>query len=173
MLVQIKDIQDELNIVNSVLGQQKEILEKLRQLCSTNESTEEDSQSPEKSKQKPVREIDLAADKPIDQPDSRDKPKHKGILRHDDAKEELRLQENKERKQVRFPDEEFKEAEKDHPVLRNRSLVEENLGIVKGNIRIVEDMANYAAQVQTSVIEMSPPQVFFLLTLCRSTIYLI
>jgi hypothetical protein len=27
--------------------------------------------------------------------------------------------------------------------------------------------------VQTSVIEMSPPQVFFLLTLCRSTIYLI
>jgi hypothetical protein len=76
-------------------------------------------------------------------------------LHHDDEKEEAHPQEKKKEKKVRFgvPDEDSKDTEKETPILKNRNLVDDNLAIVVGNIRIIEDMQQYAATVHTSVFE--------------------
>jgi hypothetical protein len=43
LLVEIKDIQDELNIIGSIFGEQRDVLNRLRKLCSSEKSTEADS----------------------------------------------------------------------------------------------------------------------------------
>lgn len=149
LLIEIKDIQDELNIVSSVLGQQKEVLEKLHKLCSINRPRVDPKKS-EKAKS----ENDSAADHAIDQPDTQ--ANQKGILHHSEIKEDSQLDKRREKKVHWFPEDELKEIQKHTPVLKNRSLIDDNLGIVKGNIRVVEDMATYAKQVHTSV---SPPSL--------------
>ena len=151
-MIEIKDIQDELNIVSSVLGQQKEILENLYKLCSPNENTGVDSKVTENSNPKTFSGVELIADNQVDEPDSRNKLNHKSILHHDGLKEH---EKRKEKMKVHFPDERFKEIEMDTPVLKNHSLIDDNLAIVKGNIRVVDDMIAYAKQVHTSVCNIS------------------
>ncbi|PVH71693.1 hypothetical protein DL98DRAFT_93576 [Cadophora sp. DSE1049] len=151
LLIEIKDIQDELNIVSSVLGQQKEILENLYKLCSPNENTGVDSNVTENSNPKTFSGVELIADNQIDEPDSRNKVNQKSVLHHDGLKER---EKRKEKVKVHFPDERFKETEMDIPVLRNPSLIDDNLAIVKSNIRVVDDMIAYAKQVHTSITDL-------------------
>jgi hypothetical protein len=173
LLVEIKDIQDELNIVSSILGEQRDVFKRLHKLCptSTDESIEDDLPSPGKSKQKRVPVIDLFSSD--EQSDLLDKRKQKGILHHNDEKQEAPVPEKKKERKVHFPDENVKNTEKETPILQNRSLVDDNLAIVMGNIRIVEDMQHYAAQVHTSVFETSLSPDLIVLTLSRSITFLI
>jgi hypothetical protein len=173
LLVKIKDIQDELNIVASVLASQYGVLKRLHKLCSTDENAGDDASLPEKSKKKRVLEVGKAADKSEEQPDLLGKPQQKGILHHDNEKEAPLQEKKKEKKQVHFSDGNFRDTEKDTPLLRDHSLVDDNLGIVWGNIQIVQDMQRYADQVHTSVFEIPLSPDAFLLTLHRSIIYLI
>ncbi|KAE9365921.1 hypothetical protein N431DRAFT_495731 [Stipitochalara longipes BDJ] len=148
LLVEIKDIQDELNIVSSILGQQKDVLRRLHKLCPTNESAEVDSS--EQSKETLDSSVESSADA---LEHSGDKRKHKGILHHDDESEEASIHEKKKEKKVHFgiPDKDGKNTEKDMPLLKKRGLVDDNLAIVMSNIRIVEDMQHYAETVHTSI----------------------
>jgi hypothetical protein len=150
LLIEIKDIQDELNIIASIFGEQRVVLNRLRKLCSWETSTEADSLSPSEivSKQKRAK---IFEDKSEEQSDSTEKSKEKGILHHNDEKKEAPVQDRRKGKKVHFPDEDPKDTDKETPILTNRSLVDDNIGIVLGNIRIMEDMQNYAAQVHTSV----------------------
>jgi len=148
LLIEIKDIQDELNIITSIFGEQRDVLNRLRKLCSSDKSTEADSASSEiMSKQKGARRFE---DKPEEQLGSIEKPKEKGILHHNDEKKEAPVQDRRKGEKVHFPDEDPKDTDKETSILTNRSLVDDNIGIVLGNIRIVEDMQHYAAQVHTS-----------------------
>lgn len=160
LLVEIKDIQDELNIIASILGQQRDVLKRLHKICSMDESTDADSPTLEKSKGKGGLDVDSVAGKSGDHPDTADRTKHKSILHHDVEKEEELLQGKKRENRVHFvlPEKESKDAEKDAPILTNRSLVDDNLAIVMGNIRVVADMQDYAATVHTSVLDLSMSQ---------------
>lgn len=150
-MIEIKDIQDELNIISSIFGEQRNVLKRLYKLCSWEKGTEADSTSSEiMSKQKQAKRVE---DKAEGQSSLIEKPKQKGILHHNDEEEAAPLQDRRKEKKVHFgvPDEDPKDTDKETPILTNRSLVDDNLGIVLGNIRIVEDMQHYAAQVHTSV----------------------
>ena len=61
------------------------------------------------------------------------------------------MQDRRKGKKVHFPDEDPKNTDKETSILTNRSLIDDNNGIVLGNICTVEDMQHYAAQVHTSV----------------------
>ncbi|PMD34885.1 hypothetical protein L207DRAFT_128482 [Hyaloscypha variabilis F] len=149
LLVEIKDIQDELNIVSSILGQQKDVLRRLYKLCFVNEGAEGDSSSSRELKATRDSSVESSADI---QEDSGDKPKHKGILHHDDESDASSIHERKKEKQVHVHWEDAKTKEKDTPLLKKRGLVEDNFAIVMSNIRIIEDMQHYAETVHTSVI---------------------
>jgi hypothetical protein len=152
LLIEIKDIQDELDTVASIFREQYNVLISLYKLCSTEKNTEDDSSSLEKSNQKRVPGVDVAAYKSEEQSNSLDKLRQKGILHLDNEKEEALLRHRKrERKQIHFPSEDFGDTENGTPLLKDSSLVDDNLDIVMGNLRIVEDMQSYAAQVQNSV----------------------
>jgi hypothetical protein len=149
LLIEIKDIQDELNIITSKFGEQRDVLNRLRKLCSSDRSTEADSSSSEiMSKQKEAKRFE---DKPEKQLGSIEKPKEKGILHHNDEKKEAPVQDRRKGEKVHFPDEDPKDTDKETSILTNCSIVDNNIGIVLGNIRIVEDIQHYAAQVHTSV----------------------
>jgi len=175
LLVKIKDIEEELNIVAAVLASQEAVLRALLGLFSARGSSGDDASSPEHLKQNQVSEVDVAADKSVEQPDSLAKPIQKSILvHHDNEKEETPVQEKKkEKKQVHYLDNDFKNTEKDTPLLTEDKLVNDNLAIVLGNIQVVNDMKRYAERVHTSVLENTLSPDTFLLTLHRSTIYLI
>jgi hypothetical protein len=156
LLIEIKDIQDELDTVASIFREQYDVLNSLYKLCSTKKDTEDDSSSLEKSNQKRVPGVNVAAYESEKQSDSLDKPRQKGILHLDNEKEEALLRHKKrERKQIHFPNEYFGDTENGTPLLKDRGLVDDNLDIVMGNLRTVEDMQIYAMQVQNSVFIIS------------------
>ena len=153
LLVEIKDIQDELNIVSSILGQQKDVLRRLYKLCFVNEGAEGESSSSRELKATRDSSVESSADI---QEDSGDKPKHKGILHHDDESNVSSIHERKKEKQVHVHWEDAKTKEKATPLLKKHGLVEDNFAIVMSNIRIVEDMQHYAETVHTSVVKIPP-----------------
>ncbi|KAK2810565.1 hypothetical protein FQN50_002822 [Emmonsiellopsis sp. PD_5] len=119
MLILTKDIQDELNIIKSVLEQQKSVLDKLLRMIPA----------------------------PTDLSKTRTKiaPSIKGKGRAD-------------KRQVHFASsEDDQESENDHhevedkwytAVLKNRSYVDDNISVIKENIRIVTGMTEYAFRLQ-------------------------
>ncbi|KAK2776453.1 hypothetical protein FQN52_003462 [Onygenales sp. PD_12] len=119
MLILTKDIQDELNIIKSVLEQQKSVLDKLLRMIPA----------------------------PADLTKTRPKiaPSIKGKERAD-------------KRQVHFAgSEDDQESENDHhevedkwytAVLKNRSYVDDNISVIKENIRIVTGMTEYAFRLQ-------------------------
>jgi len=100
------------------------------------------------SKQKQAKRFE---DKLEEQSGSIEKPKEKSILYYNDKKKEAPVQDRRKGKKVHFPDEDPKNTDKETSILTNRSLIDDNNGIVLGNICTVEDMQHYAAQVHTSV----------------------
>jgi hypothetical protein len=106
LLVEIKDIQDELNNIASIFGEQRDVLNRLRKLCSSEKSTEADSSSSEIiSKQKQAKRFE---DKPEEQSSSIEKPKEKGILYYNDKKKEAPVQDRRKGEKVHFPNEDPK-----------------------------------------------------------------
>jgi hypothetical protein len=145
LLVEMKELQDELNAVSSIFEQQRDVLRRLQELCSHDRNTEDETSS------EPLK-----------------RPWMPNAERSPDALEQSEKDEPKGTSGiVHQAEEESKDSEKDMPILSNRSLVDDNLAIVMSNIQIIEDLQPYAEEVHTSVLEFSFKLKVLLLTNLR------
>ncbi|KAK3897541.1 hypothetical protein C8A05DRAFT_19717 [Staphylotrichum tortipilum] len=176
LLVEIMDIQDELTIVKTILGQQHDVLEKLLRLYP--KRVEEDADEASKSNlsgggmanselvllQNLVQLLRDQAVPPT--PGGRQAPVLKTpvvanalqTIGGSTAQETIPAAKEGQRRGGQALKGGQKQAEEPKPpvpvkanVLQDRDLMYETLGIVENNLRIVTDMLDYAAKVESSI----------------------
>jgi hypothetical protein len=165
LLVEIMDIQDELTIVKTILGQQQDVLEKLLRLYPKKADEDADEESKLGKGELMVLQslVQLLRDQAAPSP-SPAKPVFRdafqgrvsGITPTDEQGQEGQFP-KRPSLNLKGKEKEGEQPPKPTPppvktnILQNRDLMYETIGIVENNIRVVADMLAYAEKVESSV----------------------